>query len=210
MLSSFSLYFRGSVRYEGRALGLLGPGDFLLLRKNDGSVSIHGGTGIGARNYMGAGTKMQGAITPGEGILSFLRKGETIEVKMDEIHFMEQMLDWSEDEVKLRKTEKELVQKIFWNWPDYVDVQCEIIEMEYHTDVGPFDLIGFATHDIHIIEVKRRKASIPDVTQLKRYVDYMRKRSTVYGYLASPEIGTKALEYLEEHGFHWLYVDFDI
>lgn len=205
MSRSFSLYFRGHVRYDGRALGLLGPGNFLLLRKNDGSVSVHGGTLIPPRNYMGAGAKMKGAISPGNGVLIFTRKKETIEIHISHVYFLKHMDDWSESEVRLKRTEKELVQKLFWNWPDYFDITCFSIEMEVMTEYGAIDLMGTefdGTH--HVVEVKRRKATVSDCGQLRKYVETVGG----IGYLAAPEIGEKALNYLENHGYKYIDVQF--
>lgn len=207
MFRSFCLSFYGSVRYDGRAVGLLGPGNFLLLRKNDGSVSVHGGVNIPPRNYMGGGTKMHMNVTAGSGTISFKRKKEIIWIEITKIHFMEKMEDWSTDEVRLRKTEKELVHKIFTDWGDYIDGEFDIIEKEYPTKYGPVDLIGFG-EEVAVIEVKRRKATVSDCTQLRRYVEAFEPAS-VRGYLASPEIGDNAVKYLEKHGYEWILVEFD-
>lgn len=207
MFGSFSLYFYGSVRYEGRAVGLLGPGKFLLLRKNDGSVSVHGGSKIPPRNYMGAGTKMHMNVQAGSGQMSFKRKKEIIWIEISQIFFMEKMDEWSEDEVLLRKTEKELVDKIFRNWPDYIDGEYDLIEKEYPTEYGPVDLVGFGPQ-IAVVEVKRRRATVSDCTQLRKYVEAF-GASDVMGYLASPEIGDNASQYLEKHGYNWIHVTFD-
>lgn len=206
MSRSFSLYFSGSVKYDGRALGLLGPGRFLLLRKNDGSVSVHGGTLIPPRNYMGAKASMEGIIAAGQTIV-FERKGETISIVIDEIHFFEYMDDWSEDEVCLRRTERELVNKLFWNWPDYFDATCYSIETEVQTEFGPIDLLGTEFDGtLHVVEVKRRKATVTDCIQLRKYVETVGG----IGYLAGPEIGDKAIKYLKSHGYNWVQVEFDI
>jgi RecB family endonuclease NucS len=209
MFGQFSLYFHGSVRYDGRALGLLGPGNFLLLSKNDGSVSIHGGTNIPPRNYMGSGTKMHMNISAGSGTMSFKRKEEMIWIEISRIYFMEKMDDWSNDEVLLRRTEKELVHKIFTNWGDYIDGEFEIIEKEHPTEYGPVDLVGIESDRTrHVIEVKRRKASVTDATQLRKYVEAF-EPACAKGYLASPEIGDNALKFLAKHGYKWLRVEFD-
>jgi RecB family endonuclease NucS len=212
MLGAFSLYFRGSVTYDGRALGLLGPGDFLLLRKNDGSVSVHGGTLIPPRNYMGGGTKMSGSIEEGKGQFTFVKKGEKIVVDIDYVHFLEPMPDWSEEEVKLRRTEKELVQKLFWNWPDYFDVECFSIETEVLTEHGPIDLLGTEFDRVrHVIEVKRRKGTVTDCVQLRKYVETFEEGGfRAHGYLAAPAIGDKAIAYLEKHGYDFVEVGFDV
>lgn len=203
---AFSLYFQGTVDYVGRAIGKLGPGRFLLLVKNDGSISIHAGSDIPARNYMGSGCKLRidGSI------LRFNCKKENITIHLNEIINYHPLLDWSEDKVFLRRTEQELVDKIFHNWNDYIDADVEIIEKEYLTKYGPVDILGLqADFTHHVVEVKRRKTTISDVGQLRRYVEVFEEQFDTKGYLASPEIGEKAVAYLEKHGYQWIQVDFD-
>jgi len=155
---------------------------------------------------MGAGTEMEGSVECGR--LAFTRHGETIEVIVDEVLFYREMDGWSEDEVRLRRTEKELVQKLFWNWPDYFDIECFSIETEVQTEHGPIDLLGTEFDETkHVIEVKRRKATVTDCGQLRKYVETF---ESARGYLAGPEIGDKALEYLEKLGFEWVEVRFDV
>ena len=86
-----------------------------------------------------------------------------------------------------------------------------MIKREFATELGPIDIAGITTSNIlYIIEVKRKKASINHITQLKRYVescgdDY----KDIIGVLAAPEIGAGAMKYLEKSGLKWLEVQFD-
>ena len=205
---SFVFHFNGFVKYDGRANGELGPGNFLLIKKNDNSISIHSGVKITASNYLGASSKLSTNIDT----ITCEHKKERLIIKIYDIINMMVLNDWSEDEVKLRRTEKELVQKLFWNWPDYFDITCFSIETEVMTDHGPIDLLGTEFDGTkHVIEVKRRKASVTDGGQLRKYVEAMREQNyKVSGYLAAPEIGTKATIYLEKHGYKYVRVGFDL
>lgn len=204
-MTSYLLYFDGTVYYNGRASSTLGPGRFLLLRKNDGSVSIHGGSLIVARNYIGKNAKCQSR----NNYLSFCKGGESLTIEMANIIYCQELNDWSEDLVQVVRTEQELVEKLFDNWFDYFDVDFDIIYTEYSTSLGSIDMLGIDSDGVHhVVEVKRRKCSISAVSQLKRYVDELSKNNRVQGYLAAPAIGKNVARYLEELGFRWIRIDF--
>ena len=199
---AFVIYFNGSVVYDGRARSVLDNCNLLLIKKNDGCVLIHGGAAIPARNYMGAGSKLSLDGTT----LICVRKNEKIQICFNEIIQWWQLYDWSESEIEISRTERELVLKLFMDWPDYFNITCYSIEMEAETTYGKVDLLGTGFDGMkHVIEVKRRKASIPNVTQLKRYVDCFDR---AIGYLAAPDIGEKALKYLGECGYNYIKVKF--
>lgn len=156
---------------------------------------------------MGSGTKMRFDIKNNQGSMHFERKKESISINISNIEFIKPIDDWSESDVQMHRTEKELVDKIFNNWSNYIDGEYDIIEREYPTIYGPIDLIGFG-QTTAIIEVKRRKGSIPDCVQLRKYIETF-ENINVIGYLASPDIGDTALQYLDKHGFKWIQVKFD-
>lgn len=202
----FCLYACCEVLYDGRASSTLERGNYLVVYKKDRSVSIHGSTIVMPRNYMGAGSKLR---EEGDQII-FRRKGETVCIKVHHIHFLNYLDDWSESKIVICRTEKELARKIFDNWCDYFDDDFEMIEMEFGTDLGPIDIAGFTMDTDYIVEVKRKRASLKDVTQLRRYIEAMESRGRpCRAYLAAPEIAKNALKYLEKHGLHFLEVEFD-
>lgn len=201
-----AIYFCGTVTYTGRALGNLPLGNYLLLIKNDRSISIHGGTKISPRNYLGVDSVISGE--PQDGCdLVFTKKNETITIHVDHIHHQHVLGNWSSDEVEITNTEAHLVQKLISEMDSYIPNAKEI-RQEVQSGAGPIDVVVITEDDvIHIIEAKRRKASIADCSQLDRYVRQFRVAETK-GYLASPSIGKKALAYLESSGYSWIEVSF--
>lgn len=202
----FSLYALCSITYDGRAFSTLERGRYLILYKKDGSFLIHGADLCKPRNYQGSGSKLE---YRDEKLISTNKK-ETITVEIQEILEYSELDEWSESQIVISRTEKELSDKIFNNWHDYFDGDFFKIQQEYRTDVGNIDVLGITMNGVYyVVEVKRRKASIPDCSQLKRYVDVLRDASkTAYGFLASPEIGDNALKCLEKYGFKWVEVNF--
>ena len=204
----FSLFCRCEVIYDGRAYSILEEGNYLVISKGDGSIQIHGGTNIQPRNYQGAKSKLE---LRGHLLISRNKK-ETITIAISKIINITYLGYWSEAEINIKRTEQELVDKLFRNWGNYIDGEFETIEKEYPTEYGPVDLVGIETNmTYHVVEAKRRRGTVADCTQLKRYLEALANHTgLVKGYLAAPQIGDNAAKYLEKHGYKWLRVEFDI
>ena len=198
----FALYCKCRVEYDGRANSMLEEGNYLILYKSDKSLIIHGGNKITPRNYQASGSKL---FISDDTIISTNKK-ETIKIIISEIIYYNKLPNWSDKDVTMTKTEKDLVDKIYNNWSKYVGVRCNEIYKEYITDHGPVDLAGVLGHQYHIVEVKRRKCTIKDATQLRKYLECF---DNYVGYLAGPDISDKALEYLDKHNCKYVKVEFD-
>lgn len=202
----FCLFAKCSVIYDGRAYSVLEEGNYLIIAKGDGSIQIHGGSNVQPRNYQGA----KSTLEQREHLIISRNKKETITIAVNEIINIIYLKHWSEAEIDIKRTEQELVHKLFINWSDYIDGEFEIIQKEYLTKYGPVDLVGIETDlTYHVVEMKRKRGTLKDATQLKRYLEAFEPSRTI-GYLASPQIGDNAIEYLEKHGCKWLQIDFDI
>lgn len=206
-MTPFALYALCSITYDGRAYSTLEKGKYLILYKPDGSFLIHGADLCKPRNYQGAGSKL---TIEGNKLIS-INKKEKIIVEIYTVLYNIPLEDWSTSQIKIQRTEKELSDKIYNNWGEYFDDEFYIIQQEFKTDLGSIDIVGITMqNEYYVVEVKRRKAAIAGVTQLKRYVDVLQDDGiTAHGILASPEIGQNALKYLEKHNFRWLEVGFD-
>lgn len=203
----FVLYARCSVEYDGRAYSTLENGLYLIVSKQDGSMMIHGSDLITPRNYIGSNSTSY--IIDNK--LIFIRKSEKITIFLDEIISLSYLDNWSNNKITIKRTEKELVDRICDNWSLYFDIPFDIIIREFNTDLGPIDIVGYNDDTFIIIEVKRKRAMTKDVTQLKRYIEAISKSDCtkkIVGYLAAPEINSKANKYLTESGLLYLKVDF--
>lgn len=202
----FALYAECTVLYEGRAASTLELGNYLVLYKQDGSLSIHGTTMVLPRNYMAGGTTLE---LDGDKLIIH-RKKETIIITVVKVHYLHFMEDWSASKIVICRTEKELAHKIFNHWCDYFpDDQFEIIELEHPTELGPIDILGLTDTTDFVVEVKRKRATLKDVTQLRRYIEAKSGTRQVKGFLAAPTIGGAARKYLEKHDLAFLQVNFD-
>lgn len=203
----FILYANCSIVYDGRAYSTLAGGHYLIIYKSDGSLLIHGKNLCKPLNYQPAGSK----LTLEGNIITSINKKEKIVINITEIINIQSIDNWSDTKIEIKRTEKELVDKLFNNWDEYIDGEFAELIREYHTEHGPIDLLGIASNGVyHAVEVKRKKASISNGTQLKKYVDAIVDQGhSVIGYLASPEINDNVINYLNRHGFKWIKVEFD-
>lgn len=200
----FCLYANCKVIYDGRASSVLNDGNYLVIYKSDKSVQVHGNTKIQPRNYQGSGS----VVDIDHNIISFVNKKDKLLIIINNIIYVNYLEELSDDDIEIVKTESDLVDKLFNNFDDYIGNRFEIIEKEYQTEYGPVDLAGFTEHgEIHVVEVKRGKATLANCTQLKRYVEAI--GGNVFGYLASPAICTNAMKYLEKSSMRWVSIGFN-
>jgi len=202
---SWVLFADCDVIYDGRASSILQRGNYLIIRKPDHSLSIHGSTLIQPRNYLAGGS-----VVYNENVLEFVYKKEKIIIRIYNIISIVELTNWSDHKISITKTERELALKIVNNWDTYFNnSNVEYIYQEYQTSLGPIDIFGKSTDADYVIEVKRKTCSIKDVTQLLRYVEAIETPNRIIkGYLASPSINKNALKYLTKHGMNHLQIDF--
>lgn len=205
--SGWILFADCDVTYSGRASSFLHRGNYLIVYKPDQSLSIHGASLVQPRNYLSGGTR----IIQKDNIITFHCKKEQIQVTIHGSTILTPLVDWSDHKIIICKTEKELALKIFHNWDDYFsDTDVEMIHHEFQTPLGPIDVLGQSADIDYIIEVKRRTATIKDVTQLRRYAEAIETPTrSIIGFLAAPAISKKALDYLHKHDLRFLKIEFD-
>ncbi len=200
--SPFILYADCYVEYDGRASSKLDRGNYLILYKADGSLLIHGADKTIPRNYQQPGAKLK---QDGNKIISE-RKNEEINITLYNIIYYHILTDWSRTNIKICKTESELVDKLVHNITDYINDSVNVVR-EYHTDMGKVDLCVEDIHGTrHLIEVKRKKATKNTSNQLRKYVDCVENS---IGYIAAPDISDITLKHLDLVGYKYIKIDFD-
>ena len=176
------------------------------MHKLDGSLLIHGSFKTTPINYQGPGAKLEYSGN----LLISKRKSEIIKIIVYDIISYMPITEWSNSSLKIEKTEKELVQKLYDNWESYFNVKLINIYLEYKSNLGPIDFLGIDDNDIyHVVEVKRKTAVINHCSQLKRYLESLEEQNIkTIGYIASPSISRNAFAYLEKHGYKWINLNF--
>ena len=189
------------VFYEGRGTSRLGRGERLIVCKPDGAVLVHRPTGYEPVNWQPPGTLITVNMKEGYGLMRVVRQRprEVLKIK---IYDVKGVAAW-----KLRDTavfeeggsEKDMQQAVI-KQPELIEPGLKILTAEYPVGSGFIDVLAEdSKRRLTIIELKRRKASLEAVLQLKRYVESMKKmtgRSDVRGVLAAPSISPDALKAL--------------
>lgn len=193
-------YAHCEVLYDGRASSNLSIGNYLLVYKPDRSLSIHGGDKIGPRNYLGSGSR----LTFVDNVITATKKKETVRIIIHQIHWLEPVHHWSISNIRITRTEQELVQKIVADPSEYLGFTPDSIVTEYRTSVGPIDIMAIKGSVTYPIEVKRKLISINNCVQLRKYLDVIEGEKI--GYVAGPGITDRAKAYCEKHGLRYFYV----
>ncbi len=200
-MKPFVAYLNCSIIYDGRARSILNNGNYIIVYKKDGSVSIHGSTLNTPKNYMGAGSK----LTICDNVWKFERKKETITLTILSEHWNNNIDDWSDEAITMYRTEYELREKLINNLTKVVSGDILEVVKEYNTSFGPADLWVATTLNNYVFEVKRKKASVNAVLQLEKYA----KSLGANGILVAPEISPKALSVLTAKGYGFFAIGFD-
>jgi RecB family endonuclease NucS len=141
---------------------------------------------------MAAGSRID---IDGDNIIAVNRL-ETIKIKIINTIHSFSPAEWHDNKIQMLRTEAELVQKLISELKaDFPD--DEYIE-EYDTkSLGLIDLVRIDASTVyHSYEVKWKKASIANVSQAIRYVEYLSAiNKKCVGYIVAPSITENALEY---------------
>ncbi len=203
LTSPFVLYADCDVAYEGRASSTLNRGNYIIIRKADGSFLIHGSNKSTPINYQGPKSKM----TLSDDVITVHRKKEIITVRVYDIKTIEILMDWSIGDLNISMTEKDLVHKFVTNPEEYLKWRPIQVSQEYQTSMGPVDVMCLdALGGKSIIEFKRHKITLNHCIQLKKYIEAM--GSNVIGYVAAPDINVNALEYCHINNFTYIKICF--
>lgn len=197
----FFLYGLVTVEYDGRAQSTVGPSNFVIMHKTDGTLIIHGNYRVTPVNYQRPGS----SLTYENGVLLCKSKKEDEQIKIT-IHKLKQyyeMPDWSTDKIAITRTESELCERIIRNIHKVIGHREAEIHRELRTRYGPIDIVAIDSSDhYHIIEVKRRKATVNDVFQVKKYTEALSDKDHT-AYLVAPDISPKAHDLTDELGVYY-------
>jgi RecB family endonuclease NucS len=201
----FVLHFNGSVIYDGRAESTLTDGDYILLRKGDGTFTIIGATNVPPLNYQRPRSILR---KEDNNLISTSKDGETVKVKINKTHHYYEIHPWSDNKIIINKTEDDLRRHIIAKIEDLIGEPITKIHIEFKTPYGPVDLIAEGSEELyHVIEIKRGKATISACTQVERYLKYFKETDRkTRGWVMSPTITKGAKEYCRKNYLTWALV----
>lgn len=194
------------VSYDGRAKSELGPGDRVIMIKPDGSFLIHQKNKREPVNWQPPGSIASLEVKDESIILKSVRKKprEILEVELINVYLASYFSAEDYEELALTGSEKEMADLIFEN-PELIEEGFKPLSKEKSIKHGIVDVLGKDKEgNIVVLELKRRRADLHAVSQLKRYVDALKEEyGKVRGILVAPSLTEGARKLLEKEGLEF-------
>ncbi|MFB6122521.1 MAG: endonuclease NucS [Haloferacaceae archaeon] len=207
-----TVFGRCAVEYEGRAESTLGPGERLLVLKPDGSALVHTGEQRTPVNWQPPGCDHFASVRDGRLRVRSVRQSpdETLDVRFDRVHQFVAYDVSAGQELDLYGSEEDLRQHVLDD-PELVAEGFTPTATERETDAGPMDVFGEDGEGRPVVvELKRRRVGPSAASQLRRYVEAMRRElgdEAVRGVLVAPSVTDRTADLLDEHGLEFVAVD---
>jgi RecB family endonuclease NucS len=199
------------VNYSGRAEAFLPQGDRIIIIKSDKSLLVHQPTGNNPVNYMKPNSSFIIEKSDEQVLLKSqnLPMKEYLDIFINEIHFVHTMHLHDGQKIQLCGNEKDMADMIIKN-PKLISEDFRPVKTEEQTKYGFIDVLGRdKDNNLVVIECKRFRCGLKDVSQLRRYVEKVqgsRGTKKVKGILAAPGITDNAKKMLEDWALEYKYV----
>lgn len=196
--------------YEGRLGAHLPEATRLIMVKADGCVAIHAdGGAYKPLNWMNAPNQLSEL----DGVWAITNpKGEKLTITIHEL-----IADSSHDlglDPGLNKDGVEAhLQELLAANPEVLGEGFRLVQREYHTDVGPVDLLCRDAQGRAVAVEIKRKGELAGVDQLTRYLEFLNKDpalAPVQGIFAAQEIRPQARTLSAERGIRCQEIDYDL
>jgi RecB family endonuclease NucS len=203
------------VLYKGRAESFLPDGNRIVIIKKDRNLLIHQPKYSNPINYMKEGTGYSVEIdqSTGEKLVvvkaSNPKQKEFMDVIINRVYFFESLCLKDDSKLIISGTERDMAEMIMKK-PELIEDGFKPLSREEHTKYGFIDVFGYDKNNrFVVIEAKRYVGDLKAVSQLRRYVEKIKKLrgiSDVRGILACPKITPNALKMLHDFGFEFMMV----
>ncbi|VVB74860.1 Endonuclease NucS [Candidatus Tiddalikarchaeum anstoanum] len=197
-----------NVEYSGRAQSFIAKGDRMIIMKHDGTILVHKPDGRTPVNWM-----------PNKSIIEIKVENDSLEItctnsKTSEVMIIRAFNIYSitsaplvdNEQLRLLGTEKDMSDMLY-STPSLISEDFTPVSREEQTKYGFLDVFGHNSKgELVIVECKRYTAGLDSVTQLRRYVERVKKSkgiTKVQGIIAAPNISQNALKMLTDWGFSY-------
>ncbi len=205
-----TLFAHCRVHYDGRAKSELGPGDRVIIIKPDGSFLIHQKNKREPVNWQPPGSMVSFSLEDNVVKLRSVRRKpkEILEVELLETYLVSYFQAEDYEELALTGSEAEMADLIFEN-PELIEEGFKPLFREKQIKHGIVDILGKDKEgNIVVLELKRRRADLHAVSQLKRYVDTLSEEyGHVRGILVAPSLTSGAKKLLLAEGLEFKKVE---
>ncbi len=201
-----TIFARCRVHYDGRAKSELGSGDRVILIKPDGSFLIHQTKKREPVNWQPPGSRVRLELREGPILVSVRKKPrETLEVELEDVYMISAFRAEDYEELSLTGSESEMAEMIFES-PELIEPGFRPLFREKQIRHGIVDILGKDSRgNLVVLELKRRRAELHAVSQLKRYVEALMEENggNVRGILVAPSLTSGARRLLEKEGLEF-------
>lgn len=201
-----TIFARCRVHYDGRAKSELGSGDRVIIVKPDGAFLIHQNRKREPVNWQPPGSFVVLEERDPPVLRSVRRKPrEVLEVELEEVYLVSVFKAEDYEELALTGSEAEMAEMIFEN-PELIEPGFKPLFREKDIGHGIVDILGRdSCGNLVVLELKRRRAELHAVSQLKRYVEALREEhgESVRGILVAPSLTSGAKKLLEKENLEF-------
>lgn len=181
------------VDYRGRASSKLGPGERIVLIKEDGSVLVHRPIKYEPVNWQPAGCLIQTRVSGDALQVRAIRRtpSESIRILFDRVYILLALKLVDQGEFNLHASEEDMKRAILLD-PSLLEAGFAPISYEKKVDPGFMDIYGTDRDGkLVVVELKRKAARREAVLQLAKYVDFLKDTANreVRGILVAPRLG---------------------
>ncbi|WP_297070090.1 endonuclease NucS [Thermococcus sp.] len=201
-----TIFARCRVHYDGRAKSELGSGDRVIIIKPDGSFLIHQSKKREPVNWQPPGSRAHLELRDEPVLISVRKKPlETLEVELEKVYMVSAFRAEDYEELSLTGSEAEMAEMIFES-PELIEPGFKPLFREKQIRHGIVDILGKDSQGNPVVlELKRRRAELHAVSQLKRYVEALKDEygKDVRGILVAPSLTSGAKRLLEKEGLEF-------
>ena len=204
-----------TVEYSGRAASSLGPGDRLVIFKPDGSALVHTDEQRTPVNWQPPGCEHDASVHGDRLRIRSRRTNpeETLDVEFERLDQLSAYAVTDRSDLELRGSEEDLREYVLDN-PRLIEGGFEPLEIERRSAAGAMDIFGRDAEGTPVVvELKRRRVGPAAASQLRRYVDAVRRElggeGAVRGVLIAPSVTDRTAGLLAEDGLEFVPVEPD-
>jgi RecB family endonuclease NucS len=200
-----------SVRYVGRAMSTLEPGERLLIIKEDGSLLVHRPVGYEPVNWQPSGSVFHVQSKPDAVEVYAVRQKprENVRVKFNEVFMVSALNLVDSGEFALYASEQDMHKAILLK-PSLLEEGFKPISYEKKVEPGFVDVYGVDKQGkLVVVEVKRKAAGKDAVLQLSRYIEAIKGKADreLRGVLVAPSLGKGVQRLLVTLGLEFKALD---
>ncbi|ELZ94792.1 hypothetical protein C440_06947 [Haloferax mucosum ATCC BAA-1512] len=208
-----TVFGRCTVDYDGRATSELGPGDRLVVLKPDGSILVHTDEKRTPVNWQPPGCTHSAGVRDGRLRVRSTRSSpdERLDVFFERVEQCSAYAVDDRSDLELVGSEEDLRQHILAE-PSVLEPGFEPLETERQSDAGALDIFGDDADGVPVVvELKRRRVGPSAASQLRRYVDALRREfgddEPIRGVLVAPSITDRTADLLDREGLEFIALD---